>query len=175
MEKSTIHDFIRQLNSLPVVHDWTLSSPPPQPSSLLPQASQVSSSASIHIQVKELKSKHTHSLCVETHQTALDLKQALYKLTKIPIEEQRLIINGKALKDAQAIVQQVPNLKTSTLYLSRIQPNEHTDGQSTSEMKVHPSKKTTPSYFTPLLFVESFRKEYEALMKKAHHKNDARV
>ena len=183
-----IRECIRDLNALPIVHDWTIKSPPQAP---IPKTSIPKLTESMMVQVKELHNRALHTICVENSQTVLDLKQRLSKLTRIPLNEQRLVIDGRVLKNTQQLVDVLHNSKNPTIHLIRI---DHVEPSSSSGIQTIENRDTKlpsttddasnldlgPSFFQEFLefliskfgqdrghlLWESYRKDYEEWMKQ---------
>jgi hypothetical protein len=113
-EKVRIRHFIQDLNSHPIVHDWNFSFSPSDTS-----RKSVNVKPSIFY-IKELQSKKSYSLNSDLFQTVYDIKKRLFELTHIPIEEQRLVINGRSLKDSQTMDDLIQQFNMEMIYLTRI-------------------------------------------------------
>lgn len=191
-EKNTIRGFIRQLSTLPVVHDWTLESPSQPPLAIKQPQNSI---GTITLQVNVLQSKKLYSVSMEMHQTIHDLKQRLYQMTHIATEEQRLVVNGRTLKDSQTLEHELPpNPSASIIHLIRVKQEKDAaisdDKIETRAATPSPDVSTTQTKmnlgislfheFSEFLLVkygkdqgtaliESFREDYNAWMKQINH------
>jgi hypothetical protein len=123
-EKSFIREMIRELHPLQVVHDWSIKAPPQLSSTI--SFSPEKSSPVVNIQVKELTTKSLHTICIDKSLAIIDLKQRLFKLTRIPPEEQRLIVDGKVLKNDQKIECIIQSSSNPTVFLTHMSSHRTT-------------------------------------------------